>query len=141
MYQYLLDKEDLKDLVDNLTANVENMLVFIANKMDDKLIGFLIVGILLVIMFFFNRKVRLFAWVKEQLLVLKNDKKTSLEIFGGYIHTYKFDEAVRDGVVLDLRYEFRDVPGIKAKYARLTCFGNNITTWNSVTEFAVLGKK
>ncbi len=42
--------------------------------------------------------------------LLKNDKKTSLEIFGGYIHTYKFDEAVRDGVVLDLRYEARDIP-------------------------------
>lgn len=42
--------------------------------------------------------------------LLKKDKKTSLEIFGGYIHTYKFDEAVRDGVVLDLRYEARDIP-------------------------------
>ena len=42
--------------------------------------------------------------------LLKNDKKTSLEIFGGYIHTYKFDEAVRDGVVLDLRYEARNIP-------------------------------
>ena len=42
--------------------------------------------------------------------LLKNDKKTSLEIFGGYIHTYKFDEAVRDGVVLDLRYESRYIP-------------------------------
>lgn len=42
--------------------------------------------------------------------LLKKDKKTSLEIFGGYIHTYKFNEAVRDGVVLDLRYEARNVP-------------------------------
>ena len=42
--------------------------------------------------------------------LLKRDKKTSLETFGGYIHTYKFDEAVRDGVVLDLRYEYRDIP-------------------------------
>ena len=42
--------------------------------------------------------------------LLKKDKKTSLETFDGYIHTYKFDEAVRDGVVLDLRYEYRDVP-------------------------------
>ena len=37
--------------------------------------------------------------------LLKKDKKTSLETFGGYIHTYKFDEAVRDGVVLDLGLE------------------------------------
>lgn len=42
--------------------------------------------------------------------LLKNDKKTSLETFGGYIHTYKFDEAVKDGVVLDMRYEYRDIP-------------------------------
>ncbi len=42
--------------------------------------------------------------------LLKTDKKTSIEIFGGYIHTYKYDEGVADGVVLDLRYEARDVP-------------------------------
>ncbi|SKC49461.1 type I restriction endonuclease subunit R [Paraburkholderia hospita] len=41
--------------------------------------------------------------------LLKADKATSLEVFGPYIHSYKFDEAVRDGVVLDLRYEARDV--------------------------------
>ncbi|EGT3688639.1 HsdR family type I site-specific deoxyribonuclease [Clostridioides difficile] len=41
--------------------------------------------------------------------LLKRDKATSLEIFGPYIHTYKFDEGVEDGVVLDLRYEARDV--------------------------------
>ncbi len=41
--------------------------------------------------------------------LLKADKKKSIEVFGRYIHTYKFDEAVKDGVVLDLRYEARDV--------------------------------
>ncbi len=41
--------------------------------------------------------------------LLKTDKKKSIEVFGGYIHTYKFDEAVRDGVVLDLRYEARNI--------------------------------
>lgn len=41
--------------------------------------------------------------------LLKKDKKKSVEIFGTYIHTYKFDEAVADGVVLDLRYEARDI--------------------------------
>ena len=41
--------------------------------------------------------------------LLKTDKKTSLETFGAYIHTYKFDEGVNDGVILDLRYEARDV--------------------------------
>jgi type I restriction enzyme, R subunit len=42
--------------------------------------------------------------------LLKQDKKTSLEVFGGYIHTYKFGEAVDDEVVLDLVYEARDIP-------------------------------
>jgi type I restriction enzyme R subunit len=41
--------------------------------------------------------------------LLKADKATSLEIFGGYIHTYKFNEGVEDGVVLDLVYEARDI--------------------------------
>ncbi|MBO9493429.1 HsdR family type I site-specific deoxyribonuclease [Thalassotalea sp. G20_0] len=41
--------------------------------------------------------------------LLKKDKATSLEVFGKYIHTYKFNEAVEDGVVLDLVYEARDI--------------------------------
>ncbi len=41
--------------------------------------------------------------------LLKKDAKTSLEVFGGYIHTYKFSEGVEDGVVLDLVYEARDI--------------------------------
>ena len=41
--------------------------------------------------------------------LLKSDKPTSLATFGAYIHTYKFNEAVNDGVVVDLRYEARDV--------------------------------
>lgn len=41
--------------------------------------------------------------------LMKQDKATSEEVFGGYIHTYKFSEAVDDGVVLDLIYEARDI--------------------------------
>jgi type I restriction enzyme, R subunit len=41
--------------------------------------------------------------------LLKADKQKSIEVFGTYIHTYKFDEAVEDKVVLDLRYEARDI--------------------------------
>jgi type I restriction enzyme R subunit len=41
--------------------------------------------------------------------LLATDKETSLEIFGGYIHTYKFSEGVEDGVILDLIYEARDI--------------------------------
>ena len=41
--------------------------------------------------------------------LLKSDKPRSIETFGPYIHTYKYDEAIRDKVVLDLRYEARDI--------------------------------
>lgn len=41
--------------------------------------------------------------------LLKQDKKTTLEVFGSYIHTYKFNEAVEDEVVKDLVYEGRDI--------------------------------
>lgn len=42
--------------------------------------------------------------------LLRKDKQTTREVFGTYIHTYKFPEAVADKVVLDLKYEARDVP-------------------------------
>jgi type I restriction enzyme R subunit len=41
--------------------------------------------------------------------LLKDDKATTIEKFGSFIHTYKFDEGVADGVVLDLRYEARNI--------------------------------
>jgi type I restriction enzyme R subunit len=41
--------------------------------------------------------------------LLKQDKATTIEVFGEYIHTYKFNEAVQDRVVLDLRYEARNI--------------------------------
>lgn len=42
--------------------------------------------------------------------LLRKDRQTTREVFGTYIHTYKFDEAVADKVVLDLKYEARNVP-------------------------------
>lgn len=41
--------------------------------------------------------------------LLRRDKETSIETFGSFIHTYKFDDAVEDGAVLDLRYEARTI--------------------------------
>lgn len=41
--------------------------------------------------------------------LLKKDKRTSLEVFGRYIHTYKFSEGVEDKIILDLVYEARDI--------------------------------
>ena len=42
--------------------------------------------------------------------LLRKDKQTTRDVFGTYIHTYKFYQAVADKVVLDLKYEARDVP-------------------------------
>jgi len=42
--------------------------------------------------------------------LLLKDKKLTRNVFGTYIHTYKFHEGVADGVILDLKYEARDVP-------------------------------
>jgi type I restriction enzyme R subunit len=41
--------------------------------------------------------------------LLAQDRQTSREIFGNYIHTYKFNEGVEDKIVLDLVYEARDI--------------------------------
>lgn len=51
----------------------------------------------------------LIGFTGTPLLSKDKKKKTSIEVFGPFIHTYKFDEGVKDGVVLDLRYEARDV--------------------------------
>ncbi|MHB8814292.1 MAG: type I restriction endonuclease subunit R, partial [Steroidobacteraceae bacterium] len=42
--------------------------------------------------------------------LLRRDKLMTRDVFGTYIHTYKFHEGVSDGVILDLKYEARDVP-------------------------------
>jgi type I restriction enzyme R subunit len=55
-------------------------------------------------------------WLQEAIFIgftgtplLKRDKQTTAEVFGSFIHTYKFNEAVVDQVVLDLKYEARNV--------------------------------
>lgn len=56
-------------------------------------------------------------WLKNAVFIgftgtplLRKDRQTTREVFGTYIHTYKFHQAVADKVVLDLKYEARDVP-------------------------------
>jgi type I restriction enzyme R subunit len=41
--------------------------------------------------------------------LLRTEKTPTIALFGPYIHTYKFDEAVFDEVIVDLRYEARDI--------------------------------
>jgi type I restriction enzyme R subunit len=42
--------------------------------------------------------------------LLRKDKLMTRDVFGTYIHTYKLHQGVADGVILDLKYEARDVP-------------------------------
>ena len=62
-----------------------------------------------------NRQMK--RWLASAIFVgftgtplLRRDKKMTRDVFGTYIHTYKFHEGVADGVILDLKYEARDVP-------------------------------
>jgi type I restriction enzyme R subunit len=62
-----------------------------------------------------NRQMK--RWLKNAIFIgftgtplLRKDRKTTRDVFGTYIHTYKFHEGVADGVILDLKYEARDVP-------------------------------
>ena len=63
----------------------------------------------------FNKQMK--RWLEGALFIgftgtplLRKDKPMTRDVFGTYIHTYKFHEAVADKVVLDLKYEARHVP-------------------------------
>ena len=62
-----------------------------------------------------NRQMK--RWLEKAIFIgftgtplLRKDKRMTRDVFGTYIHTYKFHEGVSDGVILDLKYEARDVP-------------------------------
>lgn len=97
----------LKDLADKLPEGFSakgNIYVFvdechrtqggILNKAMKKIMG---------------EDVMIIGFTGTPLLKADKGKLISRENFGPWIHTYKFDEAVKDKVILDLRYEARDV--------------------------------
>ncbi len=64
-----------------------------------------------------NMNKQMKRWMQNSIFIgftgtplLRKDKQTTREVFGKNIHTYKFHQAVEDGVVLDLKYEARNVP-------------------------------
>lgn len=64
-----------------------------------------------------NMNKQMKRWLTDSIFIgftgtplLRKDRQTTRNVFGTYIHTYKFHEAVADKVVLDLKYEARDVP-------------------------------
>lgn len=61
-----------------------------------------------------NRQMK--RWLEGAIFVgftgtplLRKDKRMTRDVFGTYIHTYKFHQGVADGVILDLKYQARDV--------------------------------
>lgn len=73
--------------------------------------------------------------------LLRKDKQTTREVFGTYIHTYKFHQAVADKVILDLKYEARDVPQRLTSQQKIDAWFNQKTQDLNNFQKAVLRKK
>lgn len=73
--------------------------------------------------------------------LLRKDKQTTREVFGTYIHTYKFQEAVADQVVLDLKYEARTVPQRLTSQQHIDDWFNQKTKGLNGYQQAVLRKR
>lgn len=73
--------------------------------------------------------------------LLRKDKQTTREVFGTYIHTYKFHQAVADKVVLDLKYEARDVPQRLTSRKAIDAWFENATKGLNNFQKAVLRKR
>lgn len=106
-----------------------------------------------------NRQMK--RWLESAIFIgftgtplLRKDRQTTRDVFGTYIHTYKFHEAVADKVVLDLKYEARDVPqritspqAIEAYFERKTKTLNNFQKavlrrrWATMQELMSAGER
>jgi type I restriction enzyme R subunit len=73
--------------------------------------------------------------------LLRKDKQTTHEVFGTYIHTYKFHEAVSDKVILDLKYDARDVPQRLASQKAIDAWFDQKTKGLNNFQRAVLRKR
>jgi type I restriction enzyme R subunit len=73
--------------------------------------------------------------------LLRKDKVTTRDVFGTYIHTYKFHEGVADGVILDLKYEARDVPQRLTSQAAIDAWFERKTRGLNNFQKAVLRKR
>ena len=73
--------------------------------------------------------------------LLHTDKKKSIETFGSYIHSYKFNEAVKDKVILDLRYEARNVEEYLGKREKIDEWFDTKTKGLSSVARAVLKER
>ena len=95
-----------------------------------------------------NMNQQMKRWMEDAIFIgftgtplLRKDKKTTREVFGTYIHTYKFHEAVADKVVLDLKYEARDVPQRLTSQEAIDAWFNRKTQNLNTFQKAVLRKR
>jgi len=73
--------------------------------------------------------------------LLRKDKQMTQDVFGTYIHTYKFHEGVADGVILDLKYEARSVPQRLTSQAAIDAWFEQKTRGLNNFQKAVLRKR
>jgi type I restriction enzyme R subunit len=92
-----------------------------------------------------NRQMK--RWMENAIFIgftgtplLRKDKQTTRDVFGTYIHTYKFHQGVADKVILDLKYEARDVPQRLTSQKAIDAWFNQKTTGLNGFQRAVLRK-
>jgi type I restriction enzyme R subunit len=73
--------------------------------------------------------------------LLRREKQMTRDVFGTYIHTYKFHEAVTDKVILDLKYEARAVPQRLSSPAAIDAWFEQKTKGLNSFQRAVLRKR
>jgi type I restriction enzyme R subunit len=73
--------------------------------------------------------------------LLRKDKVTTRDVFGTDIHTYKFHQAVADKVVLDLKYDARDVPQRLTSQAAIDAWFEQKTKGLNNFQKAILRKR
>lgn len=73
--------------------------------------------------------------------LLRREKQMTRDVFGTYIHTYKFHEAVTDKVILDLKYEARAVPQHLSSPAAIDAWFEQKTKGLNNFQRAVLRKR
>ncbi len=95
-----------------------------------------------------NMNKQMKRWFSEAIFIgftgtplLRKDRQTTRDVFGTYIHTYKFHEAVADKVVLDLKYEARDVPQRLTSRKAIDAWFENKTRGLNNFQKAILRKR
>ncbi len=93
-----------------------------------------------------NRQMK--RWLSSAIFIgftgtplLRKDKLMTRDVFGTYIHTYKFHQAVADKVVLDLKYEARHVPQRLSSRAQIDAWFEQKTRHLNAFQKAVLRKR